>query len=290
VYYSLDVKTMATELWSVLVEASPAADDCNGSASETRWAAAAVLLLVCAPVAAASVALYLIRDVPSMPLPAFLSATAAVVVTYVLIDPEAPDVDVVLKWWLTVVGLALLLLLAFLSLTKRTLSFVSTSEEVSSATMGWLSFTAGLSYAVGICWVVEIFSGWEDEWRWIVINIICFLPLIGTGLVLGEVFLINLGALGLIFDAIYISTKFPDDWIIVRFLFLALFGALIIALGIFLQRTSESIRKTVDEWAAGKLGGSRNRDNDVEPPKDTGDNIEEEEEEIENARLDYGTA
>lgn len=254
IYYSVDVATMETTLWSKLSQTTNGDDDADEtddtdcrSPRSIRKSAAAVLLLVIFPIAASSFALYVGRDVPSMPLPLYLAATAGVVVSYVLVDTEATHVEGVLQWWLTGAGAALLAVLAYLSLTGR----------IAPAAMGWGSFTASVSYTIGICWVVRIFTGWDDEWRWILINAICILPLVGAGLMLGEVFLINLGAIGLIFDAVYISTKIPSNQIITRFLFLALFGVLIIVLGVFLQKQSKSIREKVDRWAAANLGRRR---------------------------------
>jgi len=253
--YSFNVTTMEQTLQSTRTEGTDDEDtpECSEE-DDILKISLTVLFLSCIPVIIASWIIYIYRNsVASMVLSFYLGSCGAVVTIYTAIDPDVNELDTVLKWWFLVTGLMMVLTQSYFFLAKKLSPDVGT----------WSAFTAGLSYAVGACWVVGIFSNWESWRMWILVNIICFFPFIGLGLTLGQVFYLFLGAIGLVLDAVNASRRIgraTDDNPIIQFIFLAVFGSLIIAGGIFVNKRSKNIQKVVDAWATIHLRGGAKSD------------------------------
>lgn len=253
IYLSLNMETMELEIHSERIipddDVSNDKDDDDNICDDSRKVAIMVLILSAIPVVAASVLVYVFRNaVPSMVLSSYIGLTGMAVTIYVIVDPEIKEIESVLKWWFAGTGLASVLVQSYLSLMNK----------IPPATAAWSAFTGGIPYFVGICWVLEIFTEWDNIWRWVLVNFICFIPFMGLGVALGQGFYLVLGVIGLLLDAgnaaYRIGEKF--DTIIVPFLFLALFGGLVIALGIFLQGKSKAIQNAVDKWAGVRPSGT----------------------------------
>eukprot|EP00588_Corethron_pennatum_P032033 CAMPEP_0194349194 /NCGR_PEP_ID=MMETSP0171-20130528/106948_1 /TAXON_ID=218684 /ORGANISM="Corethron pennatum, Strain L29A3" /LENGTH=516 /DNA_ID=CAMNT_0039116613 /DNA_START=186 /DNA_END=1733 /DNA_ORIENTATION=- len=196
---------MVTEIHSVK-EGFDNNDSCEDFEQESRKFSLMTLFLSCIPVMFTSSFLYQRKNfIPSMVLSFYVGLTGVVATSYLSLHPDVPnDLYDVIKWWLAVSGFALLCLMSYLSLTQR----------ITSAVMSWGIFTFGVSYFAGTMMVIEIFSNFNDGsdwWRWIVINIITFIPLIVVGISLGQMFLLALGAIGLMMDVFRFTTQL-DIW------------------------------------------------------------------------------
>jgi len=273
------VKTnMVTEIHSVK-EGFDSNDSCEDFEQESRKFSLMTLFLSCIPVMFTSSFLYQRKNfIPSMVLSFYVGLTGVVATSYLSLHPDVPnDLYDVIKWWLAVSGFALLCLMSYLSLTQK----------ITSAVMSWGIFTFGVSYFAGTMMVIdmvtEIFSNFNDGgdwWRWIVINIITFIPLIVVGISLGQMFLLALGAIGLMMDVFRFTTQLGiwigdvDFFPLIQFVILAVFGVFIIVMGIFIQKSSGEIQKNVYKWAELNLGSSETvdtkRDFDEALPVSTG--------------------
>ena len=84
-------------------------------------------------------------------------------------------------------------------------------------------------------------------WHWLVLNLLCFFPLIFLGAVTGLVFLLFLGAFGFLMDAWRLATFLEDhihsdESFLVVFFTLACSGCAITAAGLFLNRYQDALR------------------------------------------------
>jgi len=254
-------------------------DSCEDFEQQSRKISLMTLFLSCIPVMFTSSFLYQRKNfIPSMVLSFYVGLTGVVATSYLSLYPDFPnDLYDVIRWWLAVSGFALLCLMAYLSLTQK----------ITSAVMSWGIFTFGVCYFAGTMMVVEIVSNFNDGgdwWRWIVINVITFIPLIVVGISLGQMFLLALGAIGLMMDVFRFSLQlriwmgdsgfFP----IIQFVILAVFGVFILAMGIFVRKGTGKIQKNVYKWAELNLGSSKKvdtkRDFDESSPVSTGLEIE----------------
>jgi len=183
IIYSVNTN-MVTEIHSVK-ESSDSDDDddsCEDFEQQSRKISLMTLFLSCIPVMITSSVLYQRKNfIPSMVLSFYVGLTGVVVTSYLSLHPGfLSDLYDVIKWWLAVSGFALLCLMSYLSLTQK----------ITSAVMSWGIFTFGVCYFAGTMMVVEIVSNFNDGgdwWRWIVINVITFIPLIVVGISLGQV-------------------------------------------------------------------------------------------------------
>jgi len=276
IIYSVNTN-MVTEIHSVK-ESSDSDDDddsCEDFEQQSRKISLMTLFLSCIPVMITSSVLYQRKNfIPSMVLSFYVGLTGVVATSYLSLYPDFPnDLYDVIRWWLAVSGFALLCLMSYLSLTQK----------ITSAVMSWGIFTSGVCYFAGTMMVVEIISNFNDGgdwWRWIVINVITFIPLIVVGISLGQMFLLALGAIGLMMDVFRFSLQlriwmgdsvfFP----IIQFVILAVFGVFILAMGIFVRKGTGKIQKNVYKWAELNLGSSEKvdteRDSDEALPVSTG--------------------
>jgi len=259
VIYSVDTATTVSSLRSKFVKegssnSSNANDDCE---EDERKIALMTLFLSCIPVVLISSFLYQKRSfVPSMVLSLYVGLTGVVVTIYVSVVPDdIKNLYDVLRWWFTLSGLSMLFFISYLSLTQK----------VTPAVMSWGLFTSGVCYFAGTMMVIEILSNYgenSDWWRWVLINVVTFIPLIVVGVMLGQMFLIALGAIGLMMDvfrfSVQVGTWMGDSgaYAIVQFVVLAIFGVIFLGLGIFVQKNTANIKKNVDKWVESNLGSN----------------------------------
>jgi len=244
-YVSVNIKTMERTLQSQKgnVEENKENKKCPANFEKNRRIAIFILFLSCIPALVASCLIYIYKRpaISSMILAAYVSLSGIAVTIYVSVDPMVSDLEVLLKWWFASTGAIAVLVLSYLALSNKLLK----SDFL------WGGFTSGTVWFAGACWVLHVFSEWDSINRWIIVNIICFIPFIGIGLALGMQYYLVLGVIGLVFDAFNFSlriSRWTDD-IIFQYLFLAIFGTLIIAAGVYLLKISTRIKQHVDKWA-----------------------------------------
>ena len=88
-------------------------------------------------------------------------------------------------------------------------------------------------------------------WRWLLLNLLCFLPLVFLGAVTLSIFLLFLGAFGFLMDAGRLAAYMEDhirsdESFLIVFFTLACSGCIITAAGVLVNRCQDSLRaKTI---------------------------------------------
>ena len=217
-----------------------------------RFRSFGVLVLSIVPVFIVSIWWQIRRGVPSLPLVTYNSITGMLVALAYIINPAWDGIEDLLRWWLSLSSLMWLLALTFAHLTNR----------MNASTLSWSINFAGLVFFVGMIMLFEVpFGSSEDDvwWRWVLITVVAFLPLIVLGVIVSRLLLIVLGAMGILIDVwrfVYFVTDPLEDGVRVALqaVILALVGLALALLGLFLSKRQPQFREMIDAWSEKHLG------------------------------------
>lgn len=211
-----------------------------------------LLLLSFIPVLGAAALLHNKHNVPSMPIAEYVAVTLILVALVFIIKPTSSSTEIydTLRWWLPLSSLLWLLVNTFGYLTHR----------IDSPTLSWSSNFSGIVFFIGMILLVQVpfGPGVDDWWRWVIVTIAAFLPLIALSVILGAILLMVLGAIGILFDIWHLVTLLTDSLsdsvrTPVSFLILALSGFGLAAFGTLLNRKQDEFTYAVQTWSNSHL-------------------------------------
>jgi len=243
--YSLEPDSMMNlTLHSTLKAADPNKPTSCDDATITRQRAIGAFFLTALPITIASMLLCKQKQVPTMGATTYLGCTLLFVTAYIPFDPDMNHFEQALNWWLTVTGGAYTLALSYLLLAAN--------PSIPKGPLKWGLNIGGLAYSMGIEWVV-FNGGWMDRntlWRWILVNLVSYIPLTLLGVVTDALFLAFLGALGFFWDAgrfaQYVGSHMPSSVVApVEFLVFAVAGLAIAVMGYQLSKYQDSLKQKV---------------------------------------------
>jgi len=216
--------------------------DCNNTVERKRSIMA--LFTSALPMTVASMLLWTKKNVSTMGLTTHISISAVAICIYVCIDPLYEKLPTFLKFWHSVFGLVWLAILTDLYFSKRP-GLVLTPLQW-GLNFGAMAFTMGMIALTGV---------FEEDtlWRWILLNMLGFVPLGILGLATGQIFLLFLCALGFLADSFRLASWFvedvdPNSEMPIYFLVLAFAGLCISGFGWFLSRHQAVVHARLSEW------------------------------------------
>jgi hypothetical protein len=190
--YSLEVDNMNLTCYSELQPASGGhnSDNCSDR-KRNRQMAMGVFFATALPVLLASIVLLWKKQVPSMGLTTCIGASLGYMTIFVMIRPVEEDSsdwwENAWNYWQAIAGF----------LTMIVLSYAVLMKEVGSV-LTWGLNTAGLGFMIGM---TSLLLAEDMFWRWLLLSVLCFVPLVYLGALTNLVFLMFLGAFGFLMDA-----------------------------------------------------------------------------------------
>jgi len=166
-----------------------------------RKSAIATLFLSSLPLAAISLVLWVKKGIPTLPITTYVGVSASVVCLYVMAEFFEDGIsDSFYIWWFGVTSAIWVLSLFFLSLVKK----------IKRDTLVWsLNFSSIvlLINAAAIFGIFRFRLG-DEWWRWVLINMFVFIPLIMIGVICASAVVVLTGTAGLFMDVYKISDTF----------------------------------------------------------------------------------
>jgi len=162
------------------------------------------------------------------------------------------DQDRALQWWFATTGLVWLVSLSYLYLLER--------EVSGKRCFSWGIMTGGLAFMIGAPWLIIGGDGNDTFWRWFLLNLVCFIPLVFIGAATGVVFIMFLGAVGFLVDS-WRFAMFVGDLLSgaasapIQFLVFSLTGLAVGAVGYVLNAYQER----VEAWATEVVRDAQDR-------------------------------
>mmetsp|Transcript_60584 Transcript_60584/g.71955 ORF Transcript_60584/g.71955 Transcript_60584/m.71955 type:complete len:603 (+) Transcript_60584:241-2049(+) len=246
--FSLDAGTMdVTSHSRITVEGSdgikrPASCDYRGV--ERRRAVLSIVTSV-VPVITASVWYGARKRITTMPITLYVGLSALTVAIIIVVTPNYSTVaPKVLKYWFATTSAVWLCALILLRLTNR----------IKRDMLAWSLNFCGLVYFISLLVLINVpFSSYTDDaWRWLLINIVNFIPLIVIGVITEFILLVVLGAIGLFMDAWKIGNLIVDrvggDFLVYFFVF-SITGMGMGYFGWLLNWHQTRIQHAVSDWA-----------------------------------------
>lgn len=189
VLYSVNPQTMETTLHSYKAD-----DDMDGSPFEplencVQNKAIISLFLSAIPVTILSIVLWIKKKYPSLPVTGYVGISFSMsLIVYAARDTLLDGVF--FKWWFSLTSAAWLFGLFFLYILKR----------VQKDTLDWSMNFSGLLYFGSMIALIGAPGQYGDWWRWLLINILTFVPIPIVGVVCEKIILISIGAIGVFID------------------------------------------------------------------------------------------
>ena len=218
-------------------------DDCSDGSK--RKTIIGLLFLSFLPTLVASSVLHAKLSVPSIFIGVYFSITAIVLSLCFLISVDEQVVEDVNRWWLPLSSLVFMYYLVLGFLTNR----------IEKKALSWSLNFSGLVFFPSTIVLFQIFRENYDSWfLWILLNLICFAPLLLFGIITGRIFLLILGAIGILIDIYRITDEITDAVADgfetpTRFIILAVCGSGLAFLGYYVNRQQETVQRKVQEWS-----------------------------------------
>jgi hypothetical protein len=197
------------------------------------------------PVTLASITIWKVKQIPSMGTTTYVGLTLVYASLAMTIRPNLFDQGNPFKWWFPITGLIWLLVLSYLVLSQ--LTFLRCK-----ASLRWGLVTSGIAFMFGMIYLLlgELEYGYNTFWRWLLLNILAFVPLILLGASTDSVFLMFLGAFGFLMDswrfATFVGYHTGEASVPLQFLVFSFAGMMVGALGIQISKHQDHVKT----WAA----------------------------------------
>jgi len=221
-----------------------------------RKQAVANIFLSAIPMIILSVALWFKKSIPTSGITMYIGiAVFGVALPFSVEREEYYEPSSFYKWWFLITSVLYILSLSYLLLSKN---------DFATSPITWGLNTGVLVFFWSMFAIVNIFDN-DEIWKWIVLNLVSFLPLILLGLVTDQNFIIFHGASGFLLDAWRLASELSDNTIF-QSLALAFTGLGVTALGIWLKKRQSSIRDPCVAWIESRSPSWMNNSNDVRHP------------------------
>jgi len=213
-------------------------DDNYYSSCPSTSMALSNLILAAIPMIAISVALWIKKSIPTSGFTTYVGiAVFGITLPFCFDQEKYYDGMSFYQWWSLITSTLYILALSYLLLSKNNLA---------KEPLAWGLNTGAFVFFCSMFAVVNIVDN-ENIWKWMLINVCSFLPLILLGLVTDQSFIVFLGACGLFIDVLRLTSVLPDAYY-TQFLALAIAGLGIAALGMWLKKHQSAIRDPCVAW------------------------------------------
>ena len=216
-------------------------DDEDWRTCEDDWArkiAIANIFVSVIPATLVSVGLWVKKSVPPCGFTTFLGISVFGIALNVAVNASSISGSF-LKWWSLVTSVVWVLVLSYLSIV--------TDNKVSQPPLTWGLITGSSVFYCTMFAAVEL---WRGEFvRWIIINVLSFIPLVYLGIVTDHNFVVFLGAFGFLIDAWRVSVEIGI--VIVQFIWFAFGGLLVVGMGVWLKSKQTSLRDPIVRFLKG---------------------------------------
>jgi len=273
--FSLNGQTMALTLHSTLIKQGTNGKDtvmdmstpttCDVYKMRRNRALISIFSSILPTFITAIILMKKIDFIPTMHIIIYISITAFIVSLILSIQPNFNYMDLVLKYWLCITNG---IWMSFMIITFGILS--SPRKRNDNKRFGWnINFTTilfffAMSWSLGI--PVPYYDSW---WRWVLVNFIVYIPYIFFGVVIENILLVLLGAIGIFNDVWRFSNAVAnhidsDFQIIIQVILFAGIGTFVLFLGWKINQYQEAVQGFVRVWVDRNLGFfiSRRNNND----------------------------
>jgi len=249
--YSLNVTTMDVTQHSHIKKYSGGENDnddsqvrCDYGAMERKRSSLSIATSII-PVIAISLLIFLTKKITTMPITFYMGLSALTIAITVSATANyqsiLPDV---LKWWFATTTVVWLYTLFVLRLTHR----------IKREILSWSFNFCALGYFASLLVLINIpFSQYtNDAWRWVLMNIVNFIPLIMIGVITEFILMVLLGAIGFFMDSWKIGSEIAElvgGDVLVYFFTFSITGIGMGYFGWLLNRHQKKIQRAVDNWA-----------------------------------------
>eukprot|EP01083_Nonionella_stella_P219724 786776_1 len=240
-FYGLGILAIGATgfLFTLSIIGESECDDYYGECRSTwiRKQAIVNIFVTIIPMILVSLALWVKKSIPPCGFTTYFGIGLFGTALLAVIDPllQNDSSATFYKWWYTLTSVAWILILSYL--------LVVPENGLSKAPLSWGLNTGALVFFVIMFVMVEIEN--DTALSWFLINVLSFIPLIFQGIVTEHNFLVFLGGLGFLIDALRAGEHFG---IIVQFITLAVAGLGVTAMGLWLKKNQDRIRDPYVNW------------------------------------------
>jgi len=262
--YSVNPATMETKLHGLYKEKSDTdsstdkagADLCESPDKLARKQILTVFFISALPVLILSLVLFIIEGISSLTVTTYVGLSACVISLWTIFDPNTLNqFDFVLdinRYWFSWSTAVWLVSLCFLVITRR----------IKARTFSWGLNTSSVLYFTSMS-ILFFYSdpSLTNEWlRYVMINVLAYIPLAAIGVLYERNFLTFLGAgVGVLVDIVKLSSYLVGAMrhlapeVILYFLLFSVLGVLLGVLGWELGKRQEEMQRNFFYWAEKQL-------------------------------------